>query len=381
MMEILGLYVHIPFCKKKCLYCDFPSYGNMEEKYEEYVTALEKEIEKRGHDCKDWQVSSIFFGGGTPTVLSKEMLERLMKKIRECFSILKDAEITIEANPGTIEKDKAEALIKMGFNRLSMGVQAWQNRLLSVLGRIHTIEEFQNNFCIAREAGFQNINVDLMFALPTQTFQDWTETLERIVEMNPEHISAYSLIIEEGTPFFDAFERGELLEVGEELDRKMYHYAVRFLAEKGFHQYEISNFSKKGKESRHNQIYWSTEPYLGIGLGAHSFFHGSRFHNTYDMDKYISVIGEISLLEEDKEIIRKKDAIEEFMFLGLRMTEGISFEKFYQRFGLEMMQIYGNVISSFVSSGLLEQTAYKIALTPKGIDLSNQVFAAFLLDE
>lgn len=381
MMKTMGLYVHIPFCKRKCLYCDFPSYGNMEGRYEEYVSTLEKEMNERGNNCKDWKVSSIFFGGGTPTVLSIEMLERLMIKIKKRFTVLEDAEITIEANPGTIDKEKAEALIKMGFNRLSMGVQAWQNRLLTTLGRIHTIEEFQDNFYIAREAGFQNINVDLMFALPTQTFSDWKETLEKIIEMNPEHISAYSLIIEEGTPFYDAFEKGELLEVGEELDRKMYHFAVSFLEEHGYQQYEISNFSKVGKESRHNQTYWLTQPYLGLGLGAHSYFNDKRFHNTYDMDKYFLANGEISLLVENDEIVTKKDAMEEFMFLGLRMTDGISYDEFYQRFGEELMQVYGKTILTFIDNGLLEKKDGKIALTLKGIDLSNQVFAEFLLDE
>lgn len=353
----------------------------MEGRYEEYVSTLEKEMNERGNNCKDWKVSSIFFGGGTPTVLSIEMLERLMIKIKKRFTVLEDAEITIEANPGTIDKEKAEALIKMGFNRLSMGVQAWQNRLLTTLGRIHTIEEFQDNFYIAREAGFQNINVDLMFALPTQTFSDWKETLEKIIEMNPEHISAYSLIIEEGTPFYDAFEKGELLEVGEELDRKMYHFAVSFLEEHGYQQYEISNFSKVGKESRHNQTYWLTQPYLGLGLGAHSYFNDKRFHNTYDMDKYFLANGEISLLVENDEIVTKKDAMEEFMFLGLRMTDGISYDEFYQRFGEELMQVYGKTILTFIDNGLLEKKDGKIALTLKGIDLSNQVFAEFLLDE
>lgn len=381
MMRTMGLYVHIPFCKRKCLYCDFPSYGNMEEKYEGYVSALEMEIEKRGSACKGWDVSSIFFGGGTPTVLSKEMLQRLMMKIKNNFSILEGAEITIESNPGTIDKEKAEALKQMGFNRLSMGVQAWQNRLLTTLGRIHSIEEFQNNFMIARGAGFQNINVDLMFALPSQTFEDWNETLKKITEMNPEHISAYSLIIEEGTPFYDKFEKGELQEIGEELDRKMYHYAVSFLAENGYEQYEISNFAKKGRDSRHNQIYWETQPYLGLGLGAHSFFGGSRFHNTYDMDKYILAHGEITIIEEDREAETKKDEMEEVMFLGLRMTKGVSFDEFYGRFGIDMRQVYAESIATSIQSGLLKETVSGIALTARGIDLSNQVFTEFLLDK
>ncbi len=381
MMKNIGIYVHIPFCKRKCLYCDFPSFGNMEDKFEAYVYALEQEIEKRGEKTRGFQVSSIFFGGGTPTVLSEDLLERLLTKINASFTIVEDAEITIEANPGTIHGKMAEALRKMSFNRLSMGVQAWQNRLLSTLGRIHTIEEFVDNFQNARKAGFDNINVDLMFALPTQTFTDWKETLEKITDLNPEHISAYSLIIEEGTPFYERFEKGELVETEEVLDREMYHYAVAFLAEKGYYQYEISNFSKLGRESRHNKIYWQTTPYLGMGLGAHSYFQGSRFHNTYDLDKYILADGEINRLEEEREMVLKKAAMEEFMFLGLRLTEGVSFKVFFERFGVEMTEVYSKVISDFLESDLLRQTEEGIALTQRGIDLSNQVFAEFLLDE
>lgn len=381
MMKNMGLYVHIPFCKRKCLYCDFPSFGGVEDKFDVYVYALEQEIEKRGEKSLDYLVTSIFFGGGTPTVLSEELLSSLLEKIKASFNIAEGAEITIESNPGTMGEEKAMALRKMGFNRLSMGVQAWQNRLLSILGRIHTIEEFQDNFHNARKAGFDNINVDIMFALPTQTSADWRETLERITNLNPEHISAYSLIIEEGTPFYEKFEKGELLETDEELDREMYHYAVAFLAEKGYQQYEISNFAKHGQESRHNKIYWQTTPYLGLGLGAHSFFGGSRFHNTYDLDKYILANGEINRLEEEHEMLLKKAAMEEFMFLGLRLTEGVSFKEFSQRFGVEMKEIYNKVISDLLERNLLRQTKEGIALTEIGIDLSNQVFTEFLLDK
>ncbi|KAF5076149.1 Oxygen-independent coproporphyrinogen-III oxidase-like protein YqeR [anaerobic digester metagenome] len=380
-MKNIGLYVHIPFCKRKCLYCDFPSFGNKEDKYDAYTHALEQEIEKRGEQCMDYRVTSIFFGGGTPTVLSENLLRRLLEKIKASFTIVEEAEITIEANPGTLEEKKAKALRVMGFNRLSMGVQAWQNRLLSILGRIHTIEEFQNNFQNARKAGFDNINLDVMFALPTQTFDEWKETLEKIAELDPEHISAYSLIIEEGTPFYEKFEKGELLETNEEMDREMYHYAVAFLAERGYHHYEISNFAKSGRESRHNKIYWQTTPYLGMGLGAHSYFQGSRFHNTYDLDKYILADGEINRLEEEREIQLKKAAMEEFMFLGLRLTEGVSFKVFSELFGVEMKEVYNKVISDLLESNLLRQTEEGIALTQRGIDISNQVFTEFLLDE
>ncbi len=378
-MKTMGLYVHIPFCKKKCFYCDFPSFGNMGEKYEAYAIALEHEIEERAKTCGEYQVNTIFFGGGTPTVLSEEVLGRLLAKIKESFTVAQDAEITIEANPGTLNLKMADALAQRGFNRLSMGVQAWQNRLLSKLGRIHTIEEFQENFQNARKAGFENINVDLMFALPTQSFSDWAETLEKITALELEHISAYSLIIEEGTPFYEKFQKGELVEIEEELDRKMYHYAVEFLAKQGYHQYEISNFARAGRESRHNKVYWQTEPYLGLGLGAHSFFDGSRFHNPYDLDQYMLAQGDITTLEEEKETVTQQEAMGEFMFLGLRMTKGVSFEKFRKRFGVEMMGIYFEAIDEFVHKGLLYQTEEKIALTEKGMDLSNQVFAGFLL--
>ena len=378
-MKTMGLYIHIPFCIKKCLYCDFPSFGCMEERYDAYALALEREIEVRGRACKEYTVNTIFFGGGTPTVLSEEILERLMKKIMSSFFVAENAEITIESNPGTLNAKKADALVKMGFNRLSMGVQAWQNRLLSTLGRIHTIEEFLENYQNAREAGFNNINVDLMFALPTQTYSDWVETLQRVTDLAPEHISAYSLIIEEGTPFYEKFKKGELLEIDEVLDRELYHHAVKFLAEQGYHQYEISNFAKEGRESRHNKVYWQTEPYLGLGLGAHSFFEGSRVHNPYDLEKYISANGEITILEEEKESVTKEDAMEEFMFLGLRMTEGVFFQEFKTRFGEEMKEVYFDAIYDSIEEGLLNQTEEKIALTEKGMDLSNQVFTRFLL--
>lgn len=381
MMKNMGLYVHIPFCKRKCLYCDFPSFGGMEEKFNAYAYALEQEIEKRGEKSLDYMVTSIFFGGGTPTVLSDELLSSLLERVKASFNIADEAEITIEANPGTMGEEKAMALREMGFNRLSMGVQAWQNHLLSILGRVHTIEEFQNNFKNARKAGFDNINVDIMFALPTQTFAEWKETLERITNLKPEHISAYSLIIEEGTPFYEKFEKGELLETDEELDREMYHYAVAFLANKGYQQYEISNFAKHERESRHNKIYWQTTPYLGLGLGAHSYFRGSRFHNTYDLDKYILAEGEINRLEEEHEMLSKKASMEEFMFLGLRLTEGVSFKVFSQRFGVKMKEVYNKVISDLLERNLLRQTKEGIALTERGIDLSNQVFTEFLLDK
>ena len=377
--KTIGLYIHIPFCRQKCLYCDFPSWAGKEGQMQGYVDALTKEIENRGKEYADRKVVSVFFGGGTPTTLSIPMLEQLMQAVSANWDIAEDAEITTEANPGTLDGEMASALKRMGFNRLSMGVQAWQNRLLRDLGRIHTIETFQENLKAVREAGFTNINTDLMFALPNQTMADWQETVRNIVALNPEHISAYSLILEEGTPFFDRYEKGELKPAEEDLDREMYHWAVGYLAEHGYEQYEISNFAKKGRESRHNRIYWQAEEYLGMGLGSHSYMAGERFHNIYDLQEYMQADGDVSLLKEEVEVITEEDALAEFMFLGLRLTEGVSFARFRERFGREMKNIYGEQIEELEKDGLLQEDEKGIRLTARGVDISNFVFEKFLI--
>lgn len=377
-MDRIGLYIHIPFCRQKCLYCDFPSWAGKEGQMQAYVDALTKELRNRGNLYQGKQVVSVFFGGGTPTVLEIPMLKQLMQAVFEHWNVAADAEITAEANPGTLGQEMAEALREMGFNRLSMGVQAWQNRLLKELGRIHTIETFLENYQAVRAAGFANVNTDLMFALPQQTLADWQETVSEMVALQPEHISAYSLILEEGTPFFDRYEKGELEPAAEELDREMYHWAVDYLAENGYEQYEISNFAKKGRQSRHNRIYWQAEEYLGMGLGAHSYMEGERFHNPYDLQTYIAADGAVSLLKEEVETITEEDALAEFMFLGLRLTEGVTFERFCRRFGREMMDVYGEQVTDLVAKGLLEQDETGIRLTKRGIDVSNVVFEQFL---
>ena len=377
--KTIGLYIHIPFCRQKCLYCDFPSWAGKEGQMQGYVDTLTKEIENRGKEYADRKVVSVFFGGGTPTTLSIPMLEQLMQAVFANWDIAEDAEITTEANPGTLDGEMASALKRMGFNRLSMGVQAWQNRLLRDLGRIHTIETFQENLKAVREAGFTNINTDLMFALPNQTMADWQETVRNIVALNPEHISAYSLILEEGTPFFDRYEKGELKPAEEDLDREMYHWAVGYLAEHGYEQYEISNFAKKGRESRHNRIYWQAEEYLGMGLGSHSYMAGERFHNIYDLQEYMQADGDVSLLKEEVEVITEEDALAEFMFLGLRLTEGVSFARFRERFGREMKNIYGEQIEELEKDGLLQEDEKGIRLTARGVDISNFVFEKFLI--
>lgn len=378
-MDNIGLYIHIPFCRQKCLYCDFPSFAGKEGMMQAYVDALTAEIRSRGKEYSKKKVISIFFGGGTPTTLEIPMLEQLMQAVFESWDVAEDAEITTEANPGTLDREMADALKKMGFNRLSMGVQAWQNRLLKELGRIHTIEGFLENYQAVREAGFANVNVDLMFALPDQTMADWQETVKNITALQPEHISAYSLIIEEGTPFFDRYEKGLLEPASEDLDREMYHWAVDYLAEMGYEQYEISNFAKKGRQSCHNRIYWQAEEYLGMGLGSHSYMEGTRFHNSYDLQTYIKAKGDVSLLKEEIEVITETDALAEFMFLGLRLTEGVSFDRFRTHFGRELYEIYGTQVRELIDVGLLAEDATGIRLTRRGIDVSNVVFEKFLL--
>lgn len=375
----LELYLHIPFCVRKCAYCDFLSFAAPERMYREYVDKLIEEIYGQSENFREYQVVSIFVGGGTPSLLPASLMEELFAVLHQCFDIEADAEITIEANPGTLTMEKLELYRQSGINRLSLGLQSADDQELNYLGRIHTYEDFLKSYQRARQAGFTNINVDLMSALPGQDLHSWKTTLRKVLMLKPEHISAYSLILEEGTPFFERYEKGLLEPASEELDREMYHWAVDYLAEQGYGQYEISNFARTGKESRHNCIYWRAEEYLGLGLGAHSYLAGERFHNPYSLRDYIAAAGEVSRLKEEVQQITREDALAEFMFLGLRLTEGASFLRFRERFGTEMQTIYGKEISELINLGLLEETEKGIRLTRRGIDVSNVVFEKFLL--
>lgn len=374
MKDKISLYIHIPFCVRKCLYCDFPSFSGMESIFDDYVRMLCREIDETYSDYRGMEVKSIFVGGGTPSVLPPALLGRISDKIFSRFDVDSKAEITIETNPGTLDAKKLAEMKSMYFNRLSMGLQAWQDRLLKKLGRIHTADEFETNFLQARDAGFKNINVDLMFALPAQSLDDWQETLEKVIKLRPEHISAYSLIIEEGTPFFDMFDRGELKETDEETDRKMYYLAKEMLSDKSYKQYEISNFAKEGFECYHNKVYWRTEEYQGFGLGAHSYADGVRFHNTYDMKEYLRGEG----FRLDKEFLSLQEKQEEFMFMGLRMNEGVSEAEFLRRFGESMDSVYGDEIKELISEELLVKKDGRLSLTDRGVDISNSVFEKFI---
>ena len=373
MKQEISLYIHIPFCVRKCLYCDFPSFPGMDGMFEDYVRRLCREMGEAAPSFQGIGVKSVFFGGGTPSILPPALMGRIMDKIMSAYDVNSDAEISMEANPGTLDAAKLREYKSMYFNRLSMGLQAWQDRLLERLGRIHSVGEFEDNFLQARDAGFKNINVDLMFSLPGQTMVDWQETLEKVIRLDPEHISAYSLIIEEGTPFFDMYEKGQITETDENTDRRMYYLAKEMLSDKGFRQYEISNFAKEGFECRHNITYWRTEEYRGFGLGAHSYVDGTRFHNSADMKEYMAGGGRL-----DMEKLTPEEMQEEFMFMGLRMNEGISREEFLKRFKTDITSVYGQEISELISEGLLTENKGRISLTDRGVDVSNQVFEKFI---
>lgn len=378
--------MHIPFCIKKCAYCDFLSAPADRSVQFSYVKRLTEEIQYYGSRCGDYEVTSVFFGGGTPTVLTGEELCTLLSAIRTAFHLREDAEITTECNPGTLDLKKARALKKGGFNRLSLGLQSAQDEELKMLGRIHTWQQFLESFAAAREAGFSNINVDLMSALPRQTPDTWTDTLRKVLPLSPEHISAYSLILEEGTPFYEIYHEEELLrsrgeEVAqhclpsEEEEREMYAQTGALLLRHGYERYEISNYARRGYACRHNLGYWQRENYLGLGLGASSLMENVRFQNTSSLSRYLSR----PFSHEERELLTRQAQMEEFMFLGLRLTNGVSGRAFLEQFGEPVGRVYGETLRRLEGQGLLRCADGRIFLTDFGRDVSNTVLAEFLL--
>ncbi|MFP4697884.1 MAG: radical SAM family heme chaperone HemW [Eubacteriales bacterium] len=375
----LSIYIHIPFCIKKCYYCDFLSFPSTKNEQKYYVEALIKEINSTNKDV-EYSVISIFIGGGTPSIISKELIKKIIQSIKDNYNVSNDVEITIEVNPGTVDKDKLETYKQIGINRLSIGLQSTDNELLSALGRIHNYEEFLDSYYMAKDAGFKNINIDLMFGLPNQNIIKWENTLDKIIKLNPTHISCYSLIVEGGTLLSDLFESGKLKELDEEIERQMYHLAISKLKKARFKQYEISNFSKEGYKCKHNLSYWIGREYLGIGLGASSYIKGVRYKNTEDIKYYIKNVLHLNKIRENKNIIIKKQKMEEYMFLGLRLTQGVSKKEFLKRFNMHIEEIYKNTIYDLKDNNLIKVSNDNISLTSKGIDLSNYVFTQFLLD-
>ncbi len=378
-MSDLSLYIHIPFCVRKCRYCDFLSAPENTGERARYIEALGREMKCRSEDLKKARVKTIFWGGGTPSLLSPAEFREIAKGLKTCTGEWdEDAEWTIEANPGTLDAEKAGEWRRAGVNRVSLGVQAAQDRLLERIGRIHTFRQAKESVGILREAGFSNINLDLMMGLPGQDLNDWKETLEEALSLAPEHLSCYSLILEEGTPLLRAVREGREILPEEEEERAMYEYTLRRLEKAGYRQYEISNFAKPRYACRHNLVYWELGEYQGLGLGAASYREGRRLKNTTDLAAYIRAEDPTKLdtVEEESSL---KDQMEEWMFLGMRKTEGVDLTEFRRRFGRDGEEVYGDVIGKLEREGLILRERNQIRLSRRGLDLANQVFAAFLL--
>ena len=402
----LSIYIHIPFCVKKCAYCDFLSfpvgaacmsgYGVYREKY---IEALCEELKSYSYLAETHKVRTIYIGGGTPSILEPDEITLVMTTVRKLFDVAEDAEISIEVNPGTLTSRKAAEYIVNGINRMSIGLQSAQKNELEALGRIHNYDQFLAAFDMAREAGFRNINIDLMSDIPGQTMRSYLDTLDKVLRCKPEHISSYSLIVEDGTPL--AADENLLSQIpDEDVDRQMYDITNKLLGTGGYHRYEISNYAKAGYECRHNIVYWTLGEYIGIGIGAASFLYGRRYTNTFSLEDYIDGMARHrelmtfgdhvansgkarDIIEHMRNVEEELDAdrlMEEYMFLGLRMISGVSAEKFNDYFGHSIYDIYGSVIDKYKSTGHLEDDHGLIRLTKKGIDVSNTILADFLIE-
>ena len=370
MRTELSLYIHIPFCVSKCKYCDFLSYRAGDEAKEAYIRTLLEEIRAKGEEYKDREVISVYIGGGTPSCLAEGAVSALMEAIGSSFGLRKDAEITIEVNPKTADGNKLKEYFGSGINRLSIGLQSANDAELELLGRAHTYRDFEETYFSAREAGFKNINADIISAIPGQQAEDYLNSLNKLCALRPEHISSYSLQLEEGTYFFA--HRDEYLFPDEELDRELYYLTEKVLSDAGYERYEISNYSLPGYASRHNSVYWRGGDYLGLGLGASSLIEGVRFSNPAAIRDY-GTKGYV-----DIQRLTRNQRMEEFMFLGLRLLEGVEPEEFRKRFGRELWEVYGEPLEELKRDKLIIADK-KIRLTPLGVDVSNYVFEKFLL--
>ncbi|MBQ7613774.1 MAG: radical SAM family heme chaperone HemW [Butyrivibrio sp.] len=408
-LQYLSIYVHIPFCVRKCNYCDFLSFNAKRKVVDRYFEALKREVELIA--SKNAVVRSIFFGGGTPSFVDADKICDVLRDIKSSFAISEDAEISIEVNPASAMFEKLCAYRKAGFNRISIGAQSLNDEELKVLGRAHDSKMFFETFENARRAGFDNINVDVMSALPGQSLESYLATLGKVIELRPEHISAYSLILEEGTPFYEM----DLDIPDEDTDRAMYHETKRILAEAGYHRYEISNYALDGRECYHNKVYWRRGNYLGLGIGAASMIDNKRWSNTRDIERYVGIlldgacadmeaeiysnaeadlfdkdndmlpgqdnVGTLSEIRENIEELSLQSQMEEFMFLGLRLVEGVSIAEFRRLFGKDIQEVYGEVIDKYIKLGMMEYSEQDsfLCLTDSGLDVSNTVMAEFLL--
>lgn len=379
MTNEISIYIHIPFCVKKCAYCDFASFSGRMAQAEAYVQAVCREIREQAAFFGARNVRSVFIGGGTPTLLTGAQIGELLNTLRACFSLDDDAEITMEGNPGTLSLERLVAYRAAGVNRLSLGVQSMNDDLLASIGRIHTARQAEEAVFLAREAGFENLNLDLMYGLPGQTCAQWTQTLERAMALEPQHLSCYSLIVEEGTPLFDAVQAGNCASLpDEESVEAMDEATFRLTREAGYERYEVSNYAQAGFECRHNRVYWECLPYLGLGLNAHSDMDGKRFYNPADWEAYMHLAnGEEALREEEGENTREERMFERMM-MGLRMVRGVDAFRFEQDFGRTVEAVWPQTIGDMEKNGLMMRGAGRICLTERGMQVMNGVLVRLL---
>ena len=385
-MKRLGIYVHIPFCAKKCNYCDFYSLASGEDEKKAYVEALKREIREVSKNVNDeYRVYTIYFGGGTPSIIKAEYIKEILDEIRSGFKLYEDGffpEITIECNPKTVDMEKLLVYKEAGINRISLGLQSTDDDELRLLGRIHTYEDFLDSYDMVRKSGFTNVNIDLMSAIPKQKISTYERSLDELIKLNPEHISSYSLIIEEGTNFYQKYSENAPLVMdlpSDDEDRAMYELTSFRLAEAGYKRYEISNYAKKGYHSRHNTSYWERIPYLGFGVGASSLFENERHDNVGNLKEYLKNAG-ISDIRRNIAKLSLRDEMSEFMFLGLRLKDGVSKANFSQNFTFTVEEIFGDVIKKHINNKLLIDDGEFLMLSARGLDISNYVLSDFLLD-
>lgn len=375
----LGLYLHFPFCISKCPYCDFNSYQLKEEKQiSSYISALYQEITAYSQKLKKSNIKTIYLGGGTPTILSGVQIYNILEYCKDKFTVDKNAEITIEANPGTLDGEKIKLLIESGINRLSLGAQSFDDLFLKKIGRIHNTQDIIDSYYLAQEKGFDNINIDIMFALPGQTTKDLQITLKKAVSLKPDHLSLYNLTIKSGTEYYKKYKKSKLKLPTEDEEYDMYNWAINYLEESGFEHYEIANFARPYKRSMHNLIYWQNKPYLGIGAGAYSFIKGYRYMNYENPARYTKEIMSGKLPVDNGEKLSLRKRMIETIILGLRTKDGVGYKKYKTRFGVNLNDIFSKQVNKLVNLGLLQKDDFKIKLTKRGIFLANTVFREFV---
>lgn len=380
MKKELSIYIHIPFCYSKCYYCDFNSYTDKNKYIEKYIEYLKKEIDLYSETLKQHKLKTVFFGGGTPSHIDARYISEILKYLYSKIDTSSIVEVTIESNPKTLDLNKLNTYKSAGVNRISLGVQTLDDNLLKSIGRAHTAKDFYNTYKMLRDSGFKNINVDIMFNLPGQSLEDLMDTLTKVISLDVTHISLYSLNIEENTPFFEMYEKGEISLSDEDIEREMYHKSIEFLENEGYHQYEISNFAKLDYECQHNLIYWKLEPYIGLGLSAHSNIDSLRYGNVDSFDDYFKLLdnNKLPIDESSKEFIKKDMEIAEYIMLGLRLNSGLDKGEFKKKYKTDIEDMFNNKFQQFKDEDLIIESEDKIKLTAKGLDLCNIVFMEIL---